>query len=484
MIERILEQPWMYWGLFVLLGMPILVIVFSETIHKLTKRNSEFLDVAYNLRNFLVPSLFFYILLRNVLELSDQSLLLKVVATAFWIILIHSVLKFINTVVFSEVLPIHVRDRIPKLLVDFLRTFLVLVGVAFVLSEIWDANLARLLTALGVGSVVIGLALQDVLGGLFSGLALLSSRPFAVGDWIKVGELEGQVKSIDWRAVTIVTRQKDDVVIPNSVLGKTEFHNFNRPDPVHMERVGFDISFDDPPSKVKRVLEEAALATPGILKDPAPIATLISYDEFSVHYEILIFMEDYAKKPLILNDFTSRIWYANRRYGVTFPTRAHEVYTYEGPDQTEAQFTPEAIADILKRMSVLDIKREHLLELGKHSHIEDYGNGECILWKGEMANNFYIISKGKVVEQDLNDDGIMSPLHTLSRGDFFGISGMVRREPNSVNVVAQGDVEVISIEGPTMRKILQWNPHVAQTLESIVASRKRMLKKREARSVA
>lgn len=484
MIERVLEQPWLYWGLFVLLGMPLAVIMFSETIHILTRRKSQFLGVVYNLRNFLVPSLFLFILFHTVIELPEESVILKVVATAFWIILVHSVLKFINTLVFSEVLPSQVRDRIPKLLVDFLRTFLVLVGVAFVLSEVWGANLARLLTALGVGSVVLGLALQDVLGGLFSGLALLSSRPFAVGDWIKVGEQEGWVKSIDWRAVTINTRQNDEVVIPNSVLSKTEFHNFNRPDPVHMERVGFDISFDDPPSKVKKVLEEAAAATPGILKEPAPIATLISYDEFSVHYEILIFFDDYAKKPMILDDFTSRIWYANRRYGVTFPTRAHEVYTFEGQEQMDPSGNPRHIADLLKRMTVLDIKYEQLVNLGKHSQIEDYGNGECILWKGEMARSFYIISKGKVIEQDLNEEGVMEPLHTLSRGDFFGISGMVRREPNTANVVAKGDVEVIAIEASAMRKVLQYNPQVAQSMESIVASRKRLLRKHAEEKIA
>lgn len=477
MIERMLEQPWLYWGLFVLLGMPLAVIIFSETIHVLIKRKSQFLNTVYTLRNFLVPSLFLFILFDKVLELQEGSLLLKVVETAFLIILVHSVLKFINTLVFSEVLPTNVRDRIPKLLVDFLRTFLVLVGFAFILSEVWGANLTRLLTALGVGSVVLGLALQDVLGGLFSGLALLSSRPFSIGDWIKVGDNEGWVKSIDWRAVTITTRQNAELVIPNAVLGKTEFHNFNRPDPVHMERVGFDISFDDPPSKVKMVLEEAALATSGILKDPAPIATLISYDEFSVHYEILIFFDDYAKKPMILNDFTSRIWYANRRYGVTFPTRAHEVYNFKGQDQSDTSDVPKVIANLLKEMTILDVKYEQLLELGEHSQIESYGNGECIIWKGAMATSFYVISTGKVIEQDLNEAGSMEPLHTLSRGDFFGVSGMVRGEPNEMNVVAKGDVEVIAIEAKAMRKVLKYNPQVAQNLESISASKERLKRK-------
>ncbi len=474
MMASLLTQPWLKWGVIILVGLPFFTILLGEIAHKLKKRNSVFHGVTTNLRNFLLPSLFAYLLLQYVIELDSESTLLKIVVTVFWVILIHSVLKFINTLVFSEALSAETREKIPKLLVDFFRSFLVLLGAAFVFSNVWGADLGRLLTALGVGSIVLGMALQDVLGGLFAGLALLSSRPFVVGDWIKVGDSEGIVRNIDWRAVTLDTRENEHVVIANAVLAKEKFHNFCRPDPFHMEVIGFDISFDDPPSKVKDVLELTALATPGIRKDPPPCARLISYDVFSIHYKITYFIDDYGSEPNIRNDFVSRVWYANKRYGITFPNPVQEIHTFAGPKLEEStEQSAEFIADKLKSLSVLDLPHDQLVQLAKSSKINNYGKGECIVWMGEKVSSFYIITKGEVSEQIIDKEGILNTISLLSEGDFFGVSGMVRREPHSANIVAQDDTDVIAININAMRKVLQLNPQVAQCLESIVEAREK-----------
>ena len=475
MIDTILKESWAYWGLFLLFGMPLALLISSELMHKLKDNNSIFYGVAANIRNILIPVTFVYLLTQHVLGLDSDSTFVKISATAMWIILIHSSLKLINTLVFSEALPSEVRDRIPKLLVDFVRIFLVLLGVAFVMSHVWGADLGSLLAALGVGSVVLGLALQDVLGGLFSGLALLSSRPFVINDWIKVGETEGRVISIDWRAVSLETRENDVVTIPNAVLAKEQFENYLRPNIYHMERVGFDISFDDPPTKVKKLLLDAARATKGILSHPPAVAALISYDEFSIHYEVRYFIENYDRQPAIRDDFVSRIWYANRREGVTFPTRAHEIYTFKGEELSKPPPTTKQMTEHLKELGVLDLSTEYLREIAKHSLIETYGQGECIAWKGTISKNFFIILEGKAIEKFAGKDGTLHVGRSLKRGDFFGVSGMIRKQPYRTNIVADGDIEVVSIERNTMRKILQLNPQVAQCLESIAESRSQFI---------
>ncbi len=471
MIETILKQSWAHWGFILLFGMPLALLISTEIMHLLKNRGSIFYSIAANIRNILLPVAFIYLLTHYVLELDNNSTLVKISATTMWILLLHSSLSFINTLVFSDALPLEVRNRIPKLLVDFLRIFLVLLGGAFIMSNIWGADLGSLLAALGVGSVVLGLALQDVLGGLFAGLALLSSRPFMINDWIKVGDTEGRVVSIDWRAVCLETRENDVVTIPNSVLAKEQFENYLRPNIYHMERIGFDISFDDSPTKVKRVLVEAAYATDEILDNPPPVAALISYDEFSVHYEVRYFIQNYDRQPAIRDDFCSRIWYANRREGITFPTRAHEIYRFDGSELSEAPPTNKQIAGYIQELGVLDLNSKDMYELATHSHIETYGTGECMAWKGEVSKNFFIILQGEAIEKTPDSEGIMRIGNTLKRGDFFGVAGMIRKEAHLANIIAQGDVEVVSIERNTMRKILQLNPQVAQCLESIAESR-------------
>lgn len=463
-----LPVEWTTWGVLIVFGLPFSIIIAGEVLLYLEKRESQFIPIVYNIRNILLPNLTIYLILSKIMKLGSDSILLKISATFFWLVLIHSALKFINTLVFSEVLPSHVRDQIPKLLVDFSRIFLILLGAAIIASNVWGADLGRLLAALGVGSVVLGLALQDVLGGLFAGVALLSSKPFSVGDWIQIGgNFSGKVTNIDWRAVTLVDFSGDTIVVPNSEIAKDRLRNYSRPTPIHRESVAFDISFDDPPNKVKQVLLEAAYDTKGILKEPKPHVALISYDEFSIRYEIRYFVDDYGNVPSIHNDFISKIWYANKRYGITFPTRAHEVYNFDGLSVAEQPKSAKEITQLLKESKAFSIPESELLALAKHCTIDDFGVGECLLQRGTLSNKVYLILEGIAKEHVENKNGLLLHEARLKSGDMFGLSSLVRKEPSIVTICAISDIKVISIDIEAMKTLLQHNPNVAESLENM-----------------
>ena len=472
-----LPVEWKTWGILIIFGLPMAIIIAGELLLSLEKKDSPFIPVVYNIRNILLPMLTINLILSKIIKLGHESLLLRVFDTFFWFILILSALKFVNILMFSDVLPKHAQDRIPKLLIDFLRTFLVLLGAAIIASSVWGADLGRLLAALGVGSVVLGLALQDVLGGLFSGIALLSSKPFSVGDWIRVDDMDGRVTNIDWRAVTLIDFSGDTITVPNSVIAKDRFRNFSRPTPIHRESVGFDISFDDPPNKVKQVLLEAAYETSSILKEPAPHVALVSYDEFSIHYEIRYFIDNYAKKADIHNDFITRIWYANKRYGITFPTRAHEVYNFDGQECVPELETPAKIQTMLKTLELFSVPDQQLLELAQHCKVDDFGVGECLLEKGLVTDKVYVILEGVAREHIENKNGSTVHENRLRAGDLFGLSSLIRKEPSLVTVCALSDIRVIVIDIEAMKALLQKNPEVAQTLENMADGHERRIEK-------
>ncbi|MEP6783322.1 MAG: mechanosensitive ion channel domain-containing protein, partial [Acidobacteriota bacterium] len=87
-------------------------------------------------------------------------------------------------------------DRFPSIVQDFLVIVLFTVIGTVLLRE-------QLLTTSAVGAVVVGFALQDTLGNLFSGLAIQIEKPFRVGHWVQIGEREGQVQEITWRATKL-----------------------------------------------------------------------------------------------------------------------------------------------------------------------------------------------------------------------------------------------------------------------------------------
>src|SRR5262249_18829779 len=152
----------------------------------------------------------------------------------------------------------------PRLMQDLVRLVVILIGLGVVLSLVWGTNLTGLLAALGLGSLVIGLALQDPLGNLFSGLMLLFERPFSVGDFVKIGETTGKVVQVSWRAVHILVRKTEISIVPNSTLSKGTFTNFSRPNRDYADQLILGFSYDDPPNKVKRILRRLALETPGV----------------------------------------------------------------------------------------------------------------------------------------------------------------------------------------------------------------------------
>ncbi len=472
-----LPLSWKTWGILIVFGLPLAIVIMGELLLWLERRNSEFIPIVYNLRNILLPNLAVYLILSKIIKLGEDSLLLKISATFFWLILIHSTLKFINTLVFSEVLSEEIKTKIPKLLVDFIRTFLVLLGAAIIASTVWGADLGRLLAALGVGSVVLGLALQDVLGGLFSGLALLSSKPFIVGDWIRIGDEVGEVKNIDWRAVTLINFSGDSIVIPNASIAKEQFQNYSSPTPIHREEVGFDISFDDPPNRVKEILLEATDMTEGILKEPAPAVALISYDEFSIHYEVRYFIADYSKAPTIHDAFITRIWYANKRYGITFPTRAHEVYNFDGEMSKEREHSPEEITRLLKLSSIFSVTDEELLQLSQSSTIDDFGVGECLLQRGHTTDTIYLILEGVAKEHISNKNGELLHERRLKSGELFGLASLIRKEASLVTVCALSDIRVVSMEITAVQDLLKHNPSVAQALEGMATLHEKKIEK-------
>jgi small-conductance mechanosensitive channel len=462
----VLPYEWKTWGLLIIIGLPLAIIIAGELLLYLEKRESLFTPIVSNIRNILLPVFTVNIIFHEIIKLGDDSIILKISDTFFWLFLILSTLKFINIFMFSNVLPRHIQKRIPKLLIDFGRTFLILLGLAIIASNVWGADLERLLAALGVGSIVIGLALQDVLGGLFSGIALLSSKPFVVGDWIKIGEINGRVINIDWRAVTLIDFNKDTIIIPNSAIATDRIKNYSRPTKIHKETVRFDISFEDAPNKVKQVLIQAAEDTKGILKEPAPSVSLISYDELSIRYEIYYFIARYETFLGIKNDFTSRIWYANKRYGINFPIVGNG--DYNSPVSNDIENLPDTIKTKLLELNIFQVSDIQLTQLANQSKIDEFGVGECMLHRGKVTEDIHIIIEGVATEHIENKNEEMLHHKRLKIGDIFGLASLLKKEPSLVTICALSDIKVITISIEAMKEVLHQNPKVAQSLETMV----------------
>ena len=133
---------------------------------------------------------------------------------------------------------------------------------------------AKLVGALGIGSVAIGFAFKDIFQNLLSGILLLLSEPFRIGDQIVSGEFEGTVEDIKVRATTIRTYDGRQVVIPNSQL-YTSALTVNTAYKRRRLELTVGIGYEDDIRKAKEVILQALekAETVSKLAEPSVVAT-------------------------------------------------------------------------------------------------------------------------------------------------------------------------------------------------------------------
>ncbi|HEX6902820.1 MAG TPA: mechanosensitive ion channel domain-containing protein [Thermoanaerobaculia bacterium] len=180
-------------------------------------------------------------------------------------------------------------------------------------------DVAPLIATSAVTSLVLGLALQPILGNFFAGLVISVEKPFRLNDWVRVGEQEGRVVAITWRTTHLRTRENDNIVIPNSKLADERVLNYYYPHPVHLERIKVPAHYDEPPYRVRRALLECAAGGQGVLETPPPEVYVLSFDASSITYELRIWVEDMAAAPRISSEVRARIWEEFRREGIAIP---------------------------------------------------------------------------------------------------------------------------------------------------------------------
>lgn len=473
MLDWVLRESWLAWGVGLLIGFPLLTILFGEMLYRIESGREGTRGSLGSSLYFVLPSLVVWLLLTNVLELPDSNVWVRVAATAFWISLIYLALSAFN-LFWSGGLGEGWQSRIPSLVLNIARLFFVLLGVAFVMSSVWGIDLGKMLAALGVGSIVLGLALQDTLGGLFAGITLISARQFKVGDWLKTGDVTGQVVTVNWYSVTLKTLENDLLVIPNSVLARDTFRNYSQPTPVHMERVVIQFWEEHPPNLVRKALLEAARATPGVLEKPAPRVILRELADDAGAYEALLYFDDYGRVDEIRNAYLTRAWYAAKRYNIVFPYEDYQLYHFAGSQMnlgSDDLITPDKLADRLLELEVFELSREELERVTGGARVQRFGAGEQILRPGVEYDRFLVVLTGCGRKYVVDHDGREHNMGSAEPGDLIGVVSALRRGVNQISVYADSDVQVVELRLESVERVLRANPRFAQELEEAIETR-------------
>ena len=436
---------------------PLVLIVLTELEFAFNRAGRPLAGSVRRVRTWVLPLTALAIFLRWVLLLPGTSLLVRVTETLCWATVLVAVMGAVNNLVFESARPGTWQHNVPRLLRDVLRLVLVAIGLAIVYSFVWGRELGGAIATLGVSSIVVGLALQEPLGNLFSGLVLLMERPFEVGETIEVGTVSGTVKEVNWRSAHIEGLGGAIQIVPNSKLNKETIVNFSRPHPMRMEFIEIGFSYQDPPNKVRQALLELILQTDGVLASPKPIVATLVYGDYSIRYR-LIYSTTEIDRWAVRNELVTRIWYVAKRYGFTMPRALHQ------NEKLPLDGAHSDAAELLRQFPALPkINPE---DRGQTRAVT-FGAGERLFNQGDELEGVYFVVSGSVSLQVIKD-GDAREIARVHEGEFCGDTGMHGRQTAEIRAVAMEDTVVALIAPDVVRHLFEASPRLAREMGHIL----------------
>ncbi len=189
---------------------------------------------------------------------------------------------------------------VPRLLANLFTLLFSTFIVSWVAADVFGFNIATVLATSAIFTIVLGLALQDTLGNLFSGVALQIERPFSIGDWVEIHSGSekwiGQIQEITWRATSIIGHGDELIVIPNKTIAQSQLVIFSEKNkPARFNQL-FRFPFNVDILKAKAAILEAVKAIPEVLEDPEPRVLIMEVTESWVSMKIFYSLKDYGRR--------------------------------------------------------------------------------------------------------------------------------------------------------------------------------------------
>jgi small-conductance mechanosensitive channel len=448
---NLFDEAWERWVLVLAVGLPLLMILLTEVLGALTRRENAFARPLRLLRNWLLPTGAILALAAFAATWTGDGSWVRVIATIFGFLVILLILSAFNVALFANAQAGSWRERIPSIFVEIARLILVAVGLAVLFSWVWDADIGGLIAALGVTSIIIGLALQNAVGGVISGLLLLFEQPFKIGDWLDTGSVRGRVVEVNWRAVHIDTGSGLQV-LPNSMLAAASFTNKSRPTGPFYAQASMKFSTDDPPQEVTALLLEVAARLPMRLADSEAEVGYLG----SASYVVSIPLASPAEEARAISIFQSWLWYAARRRRLAL----------DG-DSTDPLATPEELDEAVARVSAsLHLRTEDTDQIRSRAHLERFGAGEVILPSGALPDEVLIIVDGQVA-LSVEAGGGSLQFAVAGPGEFVGQSALTRQRTQTT-ARSVGGVTVLSVPLETVDALVATRPRLAAEISESV----------------
>jgi len=197
-------------------------------------------------------------------------------------------------------------------LVHMRRFFQIIIytTAGFLILSILEVNITAMVAGLGVGALVIGFGLKDIIENWLSGVLIMSGKTFAIGDVIRVGDLTGTVTDIALRTTKLKTYDRNEIIIPNSVLMREKIINLTGGKQEAVASLIFAVDYTADAEKAKSIIENILKNHKSVivsLKRKREIRFILRNREWTNEVEALFWINDPPNEEFIKSNITELI---------------------------------------------------------------------------------------------------------------------------------------------------------------------------------
>jgi MscS family membrane protein len=211
------------------------------------------------------------------------------------------------------------------------------IGLAAILT-VWGINVTALIASLGLGGLAFALAAKDTASNLFGSFALLADKSIRIGEWVKVGGVEGVVEDVGMRTTKIRSFEKTLITVPNQLVANQPIENFSRRG---IRRIKMHIGLtygttSEQIIKIKNDIEAMLKAHEGISQKDSLMVYFDSFGDSSLNIFIYTFTAtaNWAKYLEIREDIHIKIMQIVEENGSGFAFPSQSIYVESLPDAT------------------------------------------------------------------------------------------------------------------------------------------------------
>lgn len=360
----------------------------------------------------------------------------------------------------------------PRLLRGVATATILLLTLYAVATFVFERQTTGLLISTGIIAGVLGLAMQNILSDLFSGLAVTLDRPYSVGHWIELPDGEiGQVVDITWKSTRIRSFNNSIYIIPNRLASDRIIHNYNLPNKAYSAWFTVSVDDDAPPTLVRRLLLDAVLKSSRVLNDPPPAVRLFDMTSQPYQYLVWVYFEDYMAQFMGKEQLFMNIWLEFGKVGIAPAAVKYSIGTRNENERPEIHVA--SIVDELRQVDLFaPISPAELESLEAVCHKSVYVASDVIFEAGAATEAMYIVSSGIVSIKQADRHGQLVELERVGPGGYFGEVALFTGQLRATTVTAVTLCELIEIPQAGLEPLLQANPSILELLGRIMATRR------------